>query len=166
MAKVGCTIIVVGRMGTGKSPTIKDLWQQSGMKNKIVYDRRREYPDDWTRFLSLEKFQMKWTEFTDSFIVVEEATGFVNSFKEKELTDILIGIEHNRNILVFVFHSLTDTPPYIQRLARFMYLFPTNDNEKTIKTSRDELYFHFMAAGKKDSSTGYYIPEIIDLNEI
>src|SRR5262245_50952717 len=136
MSKTGSVFIIVGRQGTGKSPTIKALAERSGMKNKIVYDRRREYSDEWTRFLKLDKFKKAWVNFTDSFIVVEEATGFVSGFKELELTDILIGIQHNRNVLVFVFHSLMDTPKYIQRLANFMYLFPTNDEEKDVRTSR------------------------------
>ncbi len=164
-SKTGCAILVIGRQGVGKSPTIKALAEKSGMKNRVVFDRRKEYdPAGWTVFYSLNSFTKKLPSLTDSFIVVEEATGFVSNFKDQELTDILIGIEHNRDILIFVFHSLLDCPLYIQRFSRFMYLFPTNDIAESVETSRPHLFKFFSQVGQKTQS-GFNKPVLIDLNE-
>jgi hypothetical protein len=139
--KTGAVILLIGRQHSGKTPIIKRLAKQSGFSNKVVYDRQKEYDvKEWTTFYSVANFKEFIYEAKNCFIVCEEATGFINSFKDMEFTDLLISIEHNNNILVCVFHSLMDAPTYILRLARFMVLLNTNDDPKVVERQRPKFF--------------------------
>ena len=92
--KAGENIVIVGRQGSGKTPLTKQLMEKSGYKNKVVFDYRGEYGDQVTVFRSFQAIKPKLPYIRGSFIVLEEATAFVNSFKSMELTDLMIGIQH------------------------------------------------------------------------
>ena len=139
--KTGAVICVIGRQHSGKTPVIQRMAKNSKFRNKVVYDKNKEYdPAEWSRFFSLSKFRKWLPEAKNCFIVMEEATIYVRSVKETVLTEQIIGIEHNRNVLVLVFHSLMDAPQYVLRLCKFVVLLKTNDDPEQIKTQRPRYY--------------------------
>lgn len=144
-SKIGAVICVIGRQGSGKTPVTKRLADNSGFKNIAVYDPRREYDaNKYTLFYTLTNFKKFLKRAKNTFIIVEEATGFIGGYKDLETwTDEIIGIQHKNNILVFIFHSLSDAPAYILRLSRFVVLLKTNDEAEVIKQSRPK-FFKFM----------------------
>lgn len=130
-----------------------------------MYDRRREYnkPEDngmWSIYYDLEFFKSELPNITEACIVIEEATGFVSYFKELELTDIIIGAQHNRNSIIFVFHSVSDIPVYIERLSDWLIITKTNDDLEKLKFSRPRIAA--IMSEKKGTKEDIYI----DLNEI
>ena len=146
--KAGENIIIIGRQGSGKTPITKQLMEKSGYQNKVVFDYRGEYGEDVTVYKTFAGIKPKLPYLRGCFIVIEEATAFVNSFKSLELTDLMVGIQHNKNICVWIFHSLADTPPFILRLARYIILLPTNDDPEKVKTSRPFFYPYLQKALK------------------
>jgi hypothetical protein len=145
--KTGVSIVVVGAPGAGKTPTIKSLIKS---KNVIVYDPRYEYSEDYILFRKYGYFRKYITtnEIEKSTIIIEEATSFIGSFKESELAELLISIEHHNNTLITVFHSLADCPKFFLRLCKFVILFRTNDDAKFIKSQRANYYDYFLRAKK------------------
>lgn len=142
--KAGDVIVIIGRQGSGKTPIAKERMNKSGYKNKVVFDYRNEYGDDVTTFKTFAGIKKALPKLQGSFIIVEEATAFISSFKSFEIADLLMGIQHNRNICCFLFHSLLDTPPYILRMSRYIILLPTNDDATKVKAARAALYPYFM----------------------
>lgn len=138
--KTGGVITIIGRQGSGKTPIIKELIKASKYKNVVVRDVRREYDSAYTLFHKGSNFKQAFPQFENCFIVVEEATGFLNSFKDMDMEEQLIAVEHKRNTLVFAFHSLMDAPPYILRLSKFIILLDTNDDPDVIFKSRKAFY--------------------------
>lgn len=147
--KQGYNIVVIGRQGSGKTPITKQLMEASKYRNKVVFDYRGEYGDNVTVYRSFASIKPKLPYIRGSFIVLEEATAFVNSFKSMELTDLMIGIQHNKNVCVWIFHSLSDAPPFILRLSRYIVLLPTNDDTEKIKTQRPFFYDYLLRANKE-----------------
>ena len=148
--KVGTIILIIGRQGSGKTPTAKELMNKSTLKNKIVYDYRREYDKEKnvSLFFNYEIFKNNINNFRNSFIIIEEATAFISAFKDMELTNFLIGIEHNQNVCCLLFHSIQDIPLFIYRYARFTILLETNDDVNLIKRSRPKMYNYLIQKNK------------------
>jgi septin family protein len=142
--KIGVITIVCGGQGTGKTPIIKSLIKKSGARRKYVFDPRHEYPDDFIRFFRFSEFSKIFPRITDSTIVVEEATGFLEAQKDMDIAEKLIAVEHHRNVIYFVFHSLIDIPPYILRYAKFLILLETGDDAEKIRRDRPKIYPYFI----------------------
>lgn len=155
--KSGAIILIIGRQHSGKSPIAKRLATESNKKNKIVLDFRHEYDSTkFTVFYSIEKFKKLLSWITGSFIIVEEATTFINSFKDFSFVEAAAGVEHKNNTIVFLFHSIADAPKYLLRLSRFVILLPTNDDKDLVKRSHPKLFPYMGEAGDV----------LIDLNKI
>lgn len=151
--KIGATGIIIGRPHAGKSPIIQRMASQSGFKNKIVQDRRNEYPhDEWTIFLGTKYFKEKLPTFQSSFIVAEEATSWVPAQADDDFEELLIAIEHNNNIMWFAFHSWIDTPKYLLRKTRFLIALPTLDDEAEVAKARKKYLPIFQAANRKKTN--------------
>ena len=163
--KIGSVVIVVGRMGEGKTPFIKALINTSGFRNVAIFDKRAEYPANYTLFFYFTIFKGWLTKFKGTFIVVEEATCLLSAFKDMELEDLITGVQHNKNILLLTFHSLLDIPPYILRKSNYVVLFNTNDEEAAVKSARGKLYRYFLQPKRKNEK-GWNIPIIVDYNNI
>lgn len=143
--KNGCFIVIIGKMKSGKSPIAKKFAENSGYKNLIVYDHRREYDENkYTLFYSFSKFKKYFPLIKKSFVIVEEATVFVNSFKDDALTDVITGIEHNLNTVVFLFHSLRQTPPYMLDYANYVIFTSPFDNPNMFKSKGVEHYLPLL----------------------
>lgn len=152
--KNGFSMVVVGRQGSGKTPFIKSIADK--FRNKIVYDIRQEYDkEQWTTFRKFANFKEYIYTVTDSLIVAEEATGFINGFKDMEFAEMIASVEHNTNVLIFVFHSISDIPLYMDRMSRFFYILPTNDDIFRLKSSRP-FYYNVLKSNK--------LPVLIDKN--
>jgi GTPase SAR1 family protein len=157
--KIGVSFLIVGRQGSGKSPIAKRLAANSGFKNKVVLDIRNEYShDDFTIFTNIEIFRKKLIDFKNTFIIIEEATIFLMAYKQQDVASLLVGIQHNRCVCVFLFHSLLDVPDYILRLSNYMILLPTNDEPEKVRTMRPKFY-NYLSQNKKEDI-------YIDLNTI
>lgn len=159
-------MVVVGYIGSGKTPYTKELASKSGFKNVVVYDRRKEYDvKKFTIFYSVEYFREFLKTLQDSFIIVEEATGFVAAYKDMEWSDFIVGIEHNRNILCLLFHSIADTPDYVIRNTEFFALFPTYDDARKVELKSSRLFPYFMKERKKNAK-GWNIPILVNNKKI
>lgn len=169
--KEGCTIVVIGHTGSGKSPWTKALADSYDFENRIVYDRQREYDKDkYTVFYELKYFReyIKTKKPVGSLIICEESTGFISAFKELEWSDFVTGIEHNLNIACFLFHSIIDAPQYVLRNSHYVVLFPTGDDANEVKRQRRKFYEHFIKPRKRIKVKDEYwnIPVIINNRQL
>ena len=148
--------VICGRQGSGKTTMAKQLLNNSNMPG-VILDVNNEYDHSKNIcFTDFKYFRQYLPEVTNSFIIVEEATAFLNAYKVLDITNLLIRVRHQRNVMLFCFHSLQDCPDYILRLSSFMWLAETNDDAKKLEQSRPKFYPYFI--GKK--------PIWIDLNKI
>lgn len=140
-AKVGASIVIIGYQGAGKTPIAKQLKQEAGMRNNIVFDIRHEYPEDeFTTFHDFEKFKKFISTAKDCLIIFEEATAYIGFFRDLELINLITGVEHNRLVIIFLFHSIKSVPHFVIELSRFVILLNTNDSPELIKSQRPLLY--------------------------
>lgn len=139
--KTGVAIVLIGYQGSGKTPRIKELMKTANMPNNIAFDPRGEYdPNEFTIFHNFKVFKDFIFKVKNSFIIFEEATGYIGSFSDIELQNLLIGVEHNRNIIVFAFHSIKRCPLFLLELSRFIILLDTQDSPESVKRDRPLLY--------------------------
>jgi len=150
--KSGYVMDVIGRQEAGKSPFIKSLYRQSlyyKYKRSCVLDIENEYDhNEHTIFTDLDLFKKHLETAKAQFIIIEEATTFVASFKDFDLQKLCVKIAHNNNVCIFVFHTLMDAPKSLLNKSRYIALFDTLDDEKDIKSQRNRYYNFFMMKNK------------------
>lgn len=168
-SKIGKIIILAGHQGSGKSPFVKKLADDSGFKNRCVFDRRREYTGEkypehtgkYSFFFEFEEFISAVKQAKGTFIIFEEATAFISNFSDQELNDICTGVEHNQSTIVFVFHRIGAIPKYLIGLCNYVVIFPTVEtNESDVENNREILF----AAYKKVKSSKK--PVIVDVRAV
>lgn len=146
--KIGSTIIIIGHVGSGKTPTCKNLLSSSGFDNVSIYDPRNEYQLDKKykvkKYFLGSEFLEVVTKLKRNFIIFEEATSIFSMQKNLNVAELFIGIEHNQNISVCIFHSLLDVPKFLLRLSQYVIILPTSDDPEDIKTSRKKYYPYFQ----------------------
>lgn len=146
-------ILVVGSTGQGKSTFVKDSIQG---KNCLVFDVNNEYPDLDTnplkprsKYVGLpEEFLQICFKRANSYLVFEEATGFLKGAVSKELQRLIIEKRHKNNNLIFIFHSINRIPPAIFELSNFCVLHKTADNPKIVENKYPALFAAFQKLQK------------------
>lgn len=151
--KIGASIVLAGYQGAGKTPMIKLLQDITGMNNNAVYDIRREYDAEKnTLFYNYELFREFFNKTEKCFFIVEEATAFINAYKEMEMVNQLVGVEHSNKVVVFPFHSYTDIPIYVWKYSTYGILLPTNDDPELVRTQRPVIWNILRETGNAVSS--------------
>jgi hypothetical protein len=157
--KIGVATIVIGQQGAGKSPMVKEMALGSGMQNLIVLDINGEYdPEQFTTFSDFKLFKNYMTKTKNSLIIFEEASAFLSSFSDIELKQMLVGVEHNRNVIFFLFHGLRYVPPYLTDLCRFHICLRTRDTLEYCEKNRP---FYAPFYNDMQNATSYE-PLVID----
>jgi ABC-type dipeptide/oligopeptide/nickel transport system ATPase subunit len=149
-------LALIGKQGSGKSYLSKELLAESGMQG-VILDPNHEYPtDENIIFHDFKHFRTFLPKVEDSIIIFEEATMFISSFKQLEITQLIVQVRHRRNAIVLIFHSLEDFPPYIERLCSNVILLDINYDIKKLEQSRPK-YVPYVTQPK---------PVYIDLNNM
>lgn len=173
--KIGSFVLVVGRMGEGKSPYIKSLIKKSNFKNVAIFDRRKEYDAKaYTVFYYFAIFKDWLLRFVRTFIVVEEATAVVGYYKDLDLADVITGVQHNNNVLVFTFHSWRDVPQSLLNKTNYLVIFATNDTPAFMRSNFEMIYpyWHEMKYNaekhkvKGDDGKMWNVPYVVDYNTL
>lgn len=135
----GKSILVVGARGTGKTTTNKSMVSKVHPSARLVLDVNGEYRDLYPYdFIGFDQFTERMTQVKDCFIVVEEATIYLNNRgHNSNITDALVKARHNNNTVLFSFHSLRSIPKYIFDLSNMIILHKTGDNEDIIEEFRN-----------------------------
>lgn len=140
-------ILVVGSTGQGKSTFVKNTIKG---KNCLVFDVNNEYPELGKPFEPRGKFVGLPEEFLElcfkranSYLVFEEATGFLKGAVSKDMQRLIIEKRHKNNNLIFIFHSINRIPPAIFELSNFCVLHKTADNPKIVENKYPALFKAF-----------------------
>ncbi len=168
--KNGASIVYIGRQGAGKTPAVKTLAEGSGFDNLVAYDPNREYdPETYTVFYSLETFKrfLVSDECRECFIIIEEATTFLSGFRDFEISDMIVKIQHKLNVCAFLFHSYIDASPFVLTKSRFAVLMPTNDEPKDVERARAKFYKYYLESRENYREDSVGSGDIyIDLNQL
>lgn len=99
-----------------------NMQQWEGMKK----GRYKISDPDYKKFYSIasEKYKRGWA----GTIIHEDAGNALGPQKDDALFRNLIGLRHKATDLIFVFHSLADTPAYVMRQLNEIILFKTGDS--------------------------------------
>lgn len=132
--KIGNVIVLAGAMDSGKSPIVKRIVKKCNLPNKFVNDVNNEYPDDFSKFHKENTpiYLSKLNTFKNSALVIEEASAYIGSYKDAEIMSMLVGVAHNHNIIIFVFHGIRYIPQYLADLTRYVILTHPLDHEDLI----------------------------------
>ena len=132
------SVCVVGFTGTGKTTYINGLLRKyGGLFTPVIFDINSEqlyanYATDKSG--DVDKFIKKAETCKESLIVFEEATIFFKYPADaKKVVRMLIQKRHNKNIIVYVFHSLRAVPVDILDYINYLVLFHTQDRETLIQ---------------------------------
>lgn len=162
------TILVVGMTGQGKT-----TWLKKFVKGRKVYvfdvnDEYKGLPRDCN--LIHENFVSHCLEnVTGTNICFEDATGFFQGKVGSEMTRLIVQKRHAKNNIILLFHSIADIPPKMARLANYLVLFNTNDEQTTVKGKFPSLYrlwFHYHATKEKShvyNGSQIYKPQVFKL---
>lgn len=128
-------IVIVGRMGQGKSTLTKALIKNVHPEKLHVFDINGEYQNCVSHSHGdYEKFVNDVSNMNNTVNVFEEATIFFNSKgHSKTLVNILTRKRHKKQTNILLFHSLRSVPIYILELIDVVHLLRTNDVEESIR---------------------------------
>lgn len=141
-------ILICGMPGTGKTTLAKEM-----VRNKekvIVFDFAG---NTWTEFPIMNPILIpalkkgikrivghdtdiamkKLPKYRNGFLVFDDATNYVDYFRDKNLIQILTLRRHRNVDSIFIFHSLRTIPVDFYKYSSYLILFKTNDTEKEIK---------------------------------
>ena len=144
-------ILIIGGTNQGKSYFAK----QSIQDEKIpcfVYDVQNCYGSTSTKegdlILNLpigtKEKRCRWfgnkNEFIElailrkhSVILIEEATIFFEGKTQERTRELIVNKHHDKNTIIFMFHSINAVPPRIAEMADKVVLFKTGDEPKNIE---------------------------------
>lgn len=145
---------LIGGTGEGKTSFARQL---TNGKPCFIFDVNGEWqelPTDTTKPRS--RYWGDHNTFVDkaaqkhggTFIVFEEATGFLHGKTQEDMRRLLIGKRHpvelgGRNI-IYLFHTIQSVPPFILDMANYIVLFKTGDDLGAVKKKRLKLVKPFL----------------------
>jgi hypothetical protein len=139
MAYVAC---IIGMRGQGKSTFIKKMIE--GQHN-YIFDVQNEYEDfNPAPHLDRKQFIQECQQFTDTFCIFEEATGFFKGRLDEQTDRMILGAGHTRNRYIFCFHSIRAVPPGIMAMINFCVLFKTLDEPDEVRRKYSRLYRPYL----------------------
>jgi DNA helicase HerA-like ATPase len=129
--------IVCGGQGVGKTTFVKNSLYDK--RRTVILDVNNEYTD-----LESHGSKRVTKDFRDALeniknlngisLVVEEATVFFSNRKyDDNLQEMIIRKRHQKNDIFLIYHSLGDIPDYLLRIADFLVLFKTKDNQTHVE---------------------------------
>lgn len=153
--------IIAGMTGVGKSTFVKNQLDKVPEKGAFyIYDVNNEYKAYYNyELIDFEDFAYNCTLLSDSIIVYEEATVFLDGrLKCDQYVQKVLTLKRHRNNFIFlVFHAVAEIPPYVYRLCNFITLFKTNDlPDMSARELRDPRLKDFMERIKENSNKHYY----------
>jgi len=152
-------ILIIGHTGQGKSTWVKNFLKG---RKAYVFDVNNEYPEHpRDTNLDAKKFVSQCLMMQGTNIVFEDATGFFDGRQADETKRLIVQKRHARNNLLFLFHSITDIPPAIARLANYVVLFSTLDEPKTVERKYRMLYTFFYTFHRTKEKSHTYNNSII-----
>lgn len=132
--------LIVGRKHSGKTTLAKEKFSE--LPNFYVVDVHNEY--DYLPVSNDPKYQSRAVTKDVSGVIskvarskgftflVEDATIWLNARTSDEaLKDLIISCRHQKNVVIFLFHSLNRIPLFVLEQADFMYLFETKETRAT-----------------------------------
>lgn len=139
MSYVAC---IIGARGQGKSTFIKSIIK--GQPN-YIFDVQNEYNDfNPAPHLDRKLFVSECKNYTDTFCIFEEATGFFRGRLDEEVDQMMLSARHSNNRYIFCFHSIEAVPPGIMRMVNFVVLFKTADEPNAVKRKYSRLYRAYL----------------------
>jgi hypothetical protein len=159
--------IIIGTRNQGKTFLTKRLIEG---KNCLIFDVNNEYGEvsqslakqsGWIEFetvsddlkekraryfgkdMSIKEFVTIAKTRLNTFLVFEDATGFLKGNTNAEVRQMITALRHTNNNILFLFHSINSVPPDLLNFASFIYLFKTNDSKVQVKRKFPELYDYF-----------------------
>jgi len=135
-------ILVCGARGKGKTTFVKARIKNVNKQALHLFDINNEYKEFYTQKFNddFEAFAADAKKMSNAVIVYEEATIFLStSGSNVDVRSALVRSRHTNNTIFFVFHSISDIPRWVYRLANVLILFKTNDDISNIKFNDKKL---------------------------
>lgn len=164
-------ILVIGGTNQGKSYYIKECIQSPEVPC-FVYDVQNCYGNSSTKegdlILNLPigttDRRCRWFGNKNEFIqlallrknttiVIEEATIFFEGKTEEATRELIVNKHHDRNNIIFMFHSINAVPPRIAEMADKVVLFKTGDQVKNIERKFASYLPYFNSLKNKPDRT-------------
>lgn len=157
------TVTFIGRKRTGKTTQAVKLIKKIGMP-AYIFDVNSEYQkhgidNRYKGELTKEKFLSAVSNLKNSTIVFEEAASYLSSREADErILSILQRSRHSNNVIILIFHALSDFPSRIYGRIDYIFLFKTLDFSSTLdaKFKKNTQFMHHFEKVKKSSSEHFY----------
>jgi hypothetical protein len=158
-------ISIIGRKRTGKTTLTASIIQKLSRPSNYIFDINNEYTrkfnlrNDYTGEISADKFLDKVFQVKNSCIVFEEATSYLSvKGREEKLVNLITRSRHTNNVILLIFHSIADLPPYIYRHSEFCCIFKTNDFRNTLDTKfrKDSKFIHYYDRVRLNPNDHYF----------
>ena len=133
-------ILIVGRKKSGKTTLTKNRF--SHLPNFCVVDVHNEYdhlpisdiPKPGSRIITsdVNRVISEAARSKGLTFAIEDATIWLNQrTSDLSLKNLIISCRHNKNVVVFLFHSLNRVPLFLLEQADILYLFETKETRAT-----------------------------------
>jgi GTPase SAR1 family protein len=140
--KKGYCIIIIGGRGQGKTTFIKKMIQG---KPNYIFDVQNEYSEGFNPCGHTDRnlFLHEASQFIQTQIVIEEATGFFKGHTNKILDQMMLSVRHTNNNIYFVFHNIQAVPPAIVNMCNYVVLFKTADMQPNVIKNKYPLIYRY-----------------------
>lgn len=180
--RINEVFLFIGKLGTGK--TTRALLLAKAMKKKIIiYDQidhpamsniqivndeqLKRFNGEICRYIGhLETFVDLMLKYQSNAVVLfEDSSRYISSNLEKFMKSFIVEHRKVNFDLIFMFHFLSDVPPYMCKQYSKMFLFKTGDNPE-VKQPKFANWHKILEKLKKVLSHKQFNHfEIITLNE-
>lgn len=145
MSKEGELFSIVGRMGEGKTPEIKNKYLPYFSLPFLINDLHNEYGHIKRSecVADVDLFIKRAYAVRNTCICADEMDTMFDGFNARDMANFIYAIQHNCNFWIGASHGWKETPDLFIKYSKWLLWFDTGESYETIKAKDKRLLRYY-----------------------